>query len=39
MSIDNFINTLRVLAEGESQVDDPKLLPTDLFNNRTDVID
>ena len=38
MSIDNFINTLRVLAEGESQVDDPKLLPTDLFNNRTDVI-
>lgn len=39
MPIDNFINTLRVLAEGESQVDDPKLLPTDLFNNRTDVID
>ncbi len=39
MSIDNFINTLRVLAEGESQVDDPKLLPTDLLNNRTDVID
>lgn len=39
MSIDNFINTLRVLAEGESQEADPKLLPTDLFNNRTDVID
>ena len=39
MSIDNFINTLRVLADGESQEADPKLLPTDLFNNRTDVID
>lgn len=39
MSLDKFINTLRVLAEGESQVDDPSLLPTALLNNRSEVID
>ena len=39
MSIDNFINTLRVLAEGESQPSDTALLPTDQFNNRGVVID
>lgn len=39
MSIDNFINTLRVLAEGESQPSDTALLPTDQFNSRGEVID
>lgn len=38
-NLQNLINTLRVLAEGESREEDPKLFPSSLFDSRGEIID